>query len=469
MTNDIKIKIPSIFIPLLTSDVKDIVLKGGRAGGKSKIAYNICGIKLAQNPNSDVIIARASTSSLETSSYAEMLEVLDDLGEFGKSFRYYKKPLRIESKNKDNCVYFTGVGGSIDRTKGIKTLHPVSMLIIEEAQELRTRDEYENTLASLRRRFGNDCLVITIFNPPPSEFHWINIWAREKETDNDYLVIHSTWEDVAQFLKDREIKEILKMKKNNIDYYNYLYMGIPSGVGGAVFPMFCDENIASNNKNAHIFNNRIAAVIIGGDGSVVRDCTSFTPIFIFSNGQALVGDVFIHDPKVDGVFGSHSLVEKFVYRWFYELIRIHNLDGSFGRVPILMTIDSAATDLVQACKFFFSNRADIISVKKGTQLQMVDPLQSCFTKNILFIWDNDRYYNSIKGWKNYKTDERWNNKNPLEFQLKSLCWDKTGCHYDDTVPNDISDALTYGIYTWFTKAENIHWFTQVQKLRKDLY
>lgn len=463
----IDIKVAEIYLPLFTSDKKDFVLSGGRTGGKSKVAYQCCGITAANTPNSDIIITRVNASSLETSSYAEMQEVLTELGEFGKSFRFYKKPLRIESK--DNSFYFFGIGGGIDRTKGIKTKHPVSLLIIEEAQELRTRDEYENTLATLRRRFGINCKVITIFNPPPSEFHWINIWAKEKQQDNDYVVIHSSWLDVANFLNDRDIKEILKTKKANIDYYNFMYLGIPSGVAGAVYPMFTDANIVSIDKNQEILRNNIAAVIIGGDGSVVRDCTTFVPVFILTNGQAIVGDPFIHDPKIDGVFGSHSLVEKFVVKYFNDLVNTHGLDNAFSRTPILMTIDSAATDLIQACKFFFSNRADIIAVKKGTQLQMVDPLQSCFTKNILFIWDNDRYYSSVKGWQRYTTDTRWNNKNPLEFQIRSLVWDKTGCHYDPVVPNDISDSLTYAIFTWFTKAENIHWFTQVQKLRKDLY
>lgn len=463
------IKISKIFQQLFTTDKKDAILKGGRAGGKSKIAYILAGVRAAMKPDEDIVIARASYGSIKDSSYNEMCEVLDSITAFDNLFSYKTSPCRISRVDGGTIVYFLGVGGNKERTKGFKPLHKVGVVILEEAQELKSKEHLDQTMASLRRRFGEDCLVITIFNPPAQELHWINLWARSKQLDPDYLVIHSSWLDISPFLNDRDIKEILKIKNENKVYYDYMYMGIPSGAEGAVYPMFRKEVhlIPVNELTTRLESTRIYGCVIGADASVVRDCTCFVPIMILSNGQGLVCSPFIHDPKKDGSYGSHAIVQNFVSVWFRELINKYHLDEG-KPVPILFSVDSASPDLVKACQFFFSNRAFVRPVNKGTQLQMVDTVQSSLTKNVVMILDDGNYY-STKGWEKYTNSQEWNGIHPLAFQLSMLVWDQTGTKYDPIVPNDISDAFTYGVIAWYGNTENMYWLSTLQRLRKDYY
>jgi hypothetical protein len=44
-----------------------------------------------------------------------------------------------------------------------------------------------------------------------------------------------------------------------------------------------------------------------------------------------------------------------------------------------------------------------------------------------------------------------------------LIWNERQDNYDPIVPNDVSDAATYGAISWFKNTENIQFFN-IQKL-----
>lgn len=467
-------------MPLFSPDYLNYILKGGRDSGKTKTADILVGLTTGQNTKEDIVIARASYGSIGDSVYNEVCEVLDSIDAFEGKFDYRKSPLRIQRKNCKNgsTIYFMGVGGSTERTKGFKPKNPVGLLIIEEAQELKSKEHLDQTLASLRRRFGEHCKVIIIFNPPAQELHWINVWAKQMQNDKDWCVIHSTWEDISEFLSDRDIKEILKCKYENPDYYNYIYGGIPTGKLGAVFPMF--------RKDLHVItaqqyemareraNLRVVACVIGGDGAVNNDCTAFVAWMILNNGQAVAAPIFYHNPKEDGSFGYHQLVQDHVTRWFDDICNRFRLGTrqeillhpNMQVVPIWIRIDSAAPDLVKECQFFLSGRASVGPVKKGTIPEMVATMQSAICNDNLIIIDYGGYYDYVKN--------KWIKKetNLLAEQLSNLIWNEKQDNYDSIVPNDVSDAGTYGGIHWYGNQENIQYFNilkmknlQVRKIR----
>lgn len=463
------INVADVFEPLFKGDHLNYILEAGRDSGKTKTADILVGITTALKPNEDIVLCRASYGSIADSIYNEVCEVFDDIDCFSDQFVYRKSPLRITRKNTNATIYFMGVGGSTDRTKGFKPKHKVSLVVIEETQELKSKEHLDQTLASLRRRFGDNCKVVVIFNPPNIELDWINVWAKDCKNDPDWCVIHSTWLDIAQFLTDRDIAEIVKTKYENEDYYNYLYMGIPTGRLGKIYPMFRTDlhtipyNDRSQSKTLQDF--RIVGVIIGCDGAVTHDCTVLTPILIMSNGQCAIGKIFYHNPLENGVKGSFPLVENEITRWFKELRQENELDNPYDyirSIPIAFIVDSAATDLVQALQYYFSDRALIYAIKKGTILQMVGSVQNAIGKNIVTIYDYGGYYNY--------TQNRWiKSENLLSYQLQSLKWNDKQTGYDPIVPNDVSDSFTYGIYYYYKNTENLVWLDAIKKIRQDYY
>ena len=464
MPDSTVIQVSDVFEPLFTSDFLNFVLPGGRVSGKSKTTEILVGIHTAMKPDEDVVIARASYGSIADTVYNEAVEVLDSIPAFENEFLYRKSPLRIIRKSTNATIYFMGIGGSIDRTKGFKPKHKVGLVILEETQELRTKELLDQTMASLRRRFGDDCKVVIVFNPPAQALHWINVWKIDKEKDPDYCVIHSTYMDILPFLSDRDVKEIRKYKYENEAYYEYMYEGIPTGCLGSVYPMF--------NPKKHIITPqqfdlamakgelKILGCVIGGDGAVTHDATAFTPMLLLSNGQVAIGPIFYHNPQTDGVIGFHKLVQDNLLRWFDELCRRFHL-GTVQEMrlhpgmafkPIWFRIDSASPDLIAECRFFLSDRADIGPIKKASVFEMVSVVQSSLSNDNVVIIDYGGYYNyQINKWVQKEV-------NLLAEQLNMLIWNEQQTNYDPIVPNDVADSFTYGDFFWYTNQENIQYF-----------
>lgn len=463
------IKIAAAFKPLFLDPYENYAVGSGRVSGKSKTAYILAGVYSATKPKEDIIIARASYGSIADSSYTEMEEVISDIPQFSGQFIFRKSPLRIIRKGGGTNIYFIGANGSIDRTKGIKTKHPVGLVVIEEAQELKDKEHLDQLIASLRRRFGTDCKVVVCFNPPSIKAHWINIWYQQLQADLDWCCLHPSWEDIAEFLSDREIKEIIKCKLENRAYYDYMYGGIATGGEGLVYPMFREDLHVIPYEKRQVSKSlqdfRIVGVIIGCDGAVTRDCTAFVPRLIMSNGQSVAAKIFYHNPKTMGQKGSFPLVENEGMRWFRDLINENGLDNRNDyrtNIPMVFVVDSAATELIQALRYYFGNRADVVAIKKGTILQMVDVNQSAIGKNVCMVYDYGGYYDY--------TNNKWVScENLLKYQYESLIWNEKQTGYDPIVPNDVSDADTYGVYFYYRQTENIVWLQDVVNHRKDYY
>ena len=471
----VEIKMPLVWQPVIDAiknhTVKEIVIPTGRISGKTKNTVIVSNLLMLAFPYHDIVVTRSSYGSMADSSYSEFETAINDMPEsISSQFVFKKSPLRIERVGNSGTIYFIGSGGSNkDRTKGLHTKHPVIVAIVEETQEFRTKESYDQFMASLRRNLTDDAIVITLGNPPAIEAHWFNQMVERKKKDKDCLVVKMIWEDIVEFLTDYDIKEILKCKILEPDYYQWMYGGIPTGGLGQVYPMFRKDihlipfHQRSNSKLLKDF--RIVGVIIGCDGAVNRDSTALVPRFIMSNGQSVAGKIFYHNPQTNGVKGSFPLCENEIKRWFDELIQENNLNNPYNymaSIPIVFVVDSAATELIQALRYYFSNRATVYAIKKGTILQMVDVVQSAIGKNVVAVYDYGGYYN-------YTLNKWVTEENILAYQYRSLIWNEKQTGYDPLIPNDVTDADTYGIYFYYRQVENIIWLQDVVNRRKDYY
>ena len=193
---------------------------------------------------------------------------------------------------------------------------------------------------------------------------------------------------------------------------------------------------------------------------VNRDATSFVPIILLNNGQSVIGPIFYHNPKIDAVIGYHQLVQDHLTRWFDQLCARFHLGTrqelyehpTMRALPIWMRIDSAAPDLIQECRYFFSGRADIGPIQKHHVIEMVGVCQSAIANNNMCIIDYGGYYDYYMN--------RWVQRdvNLLAEQLNMLIWNERQDNYDPIVPNDVADAWTYGNFFWYSNQENIQYF-----------
>lgn len=461
----VKITMPLFCKQILESDKNYFLLYGGRLGGKTNNTSKIGVLTMLMYPYFDVVVARVSYGSLGDSSYAEFSAAIDELGDnISEQFIKKKSPLRIERKGNGGTVYFIGYGGSnTSRTKSIKTKHKIKIIILEETQELKNEENLQQALASFRRHFGEDVKVFILGNPYPQKVHWFSRLIEDKKYDPDWEVMNVTYLDILPFINDYDLKEIIKTKLNNPEYYRWFYLGEMTGGFGMVYPMFRREKyvITASDWEYILANSNIRPIgcMIGGDGAVNNDCTSFVPIVLLNNGQSVIGPIFNHDPKRDGVVGYHQLVQDKLIYWFEKLCGMFHLGTLtelrmhpyMKQLPIWMRIDSAAADLIAECRFFMGDRCDIAPVKKDHVPQMVSTIQSGLLNDNFIIID-------YGGTWNYTTNKFEKGSNILADQLESLIWNEKQDNYDAAIPNDTSDGFTYGGISWYKNPENIQYF-----------
>jgi len=463
------IKLPYVYKEIMDEDNSYVLLYGGRLGGKSKGTAIMAILNMLSNPYTDIIVARVSYGSMADSSFAEFESAIADFGNYKDEFTLKKSPLRIEREGDSGTIYFLGYGGAnTSRTKSIKTRHPIQTVILEETQELKSKRNLDEAMASFRRNFGRNAKVYVLGNPPPIKSHWFNEFIEEKKLDTDWTCKNVTYLDILPFINDFDLKEILKAKIQDPEYYKWFYLGEPSGGFGTCYPMFRREkSVISPNQFEQCLERglRIVGCVIGGDGAVNRDSTAFVPLILLSNGQVAVGEIFYHNPKDDAVVGYHYLVQNLLLRWLDKILRMYRLgtieDKRSGRnvLPVWMRVDNAAPDLIAECRYFFGDRIDVNPIRKPHIVEMVSVCQSAIMNENVTIIDNGKYFD-------YYQNREVKSPNVLVTQIESLIWNERQNGYDPIVPNDVCDAWTYGTYFWYSNQENIQFFNQQKLLAK---
>lgn len=461
-----KIECASVFAPIWTTKKTFIILKSGRVGGKTTVATDYVMAMNVSKKERDIIVARDSYSDLRDSLFASMQKFIQ---KHKLSVLYVVKqdPLRIKNIVNGNNIYFVGIGGADkNRTKGLDTEHPVECVLFDEMQQVKDQENYEQAMASFRRLLTPTAKVFHLFNPPRQKAHWVNVWAKLKATDPDYLTIFSSWVDMIPYLNDIDIKEILKMKEIDKDEYAWLYGGESVGGLGSVYPQFKPDKhlISFEIAQKKFYGHKIISVIIGGDNAVSRDGTCLCPIAIFDNGQCAVLDLFYHDPKTSGDKSVSELLP-YMIKWLKDLEKKYNLSDPYYTVPIAFVIDGSVIGIELAKQLSFNldaSRYDIIRYSNKNVIEMAANLKSVFARNMLYIIDYGGHYNYVL--------DRWEKRyNVLAEQVESLIWNEKENGFDPIIPNDCCDALTYGANAIFKNMFNLYYIDTAIKVRKEYY
>ena len=156
-------------------------------------------------------------------------------------------------------------------------------------------------------------------------------------------------------------------------------------------------------------------------------------------------------------------------KWFDGLIKHYGFGtleerqndpyGVHQLLPIYMRIDSAATDLIKECQYYFGDRVDVLPIKKSSIVEMVSIVQSALSNDFVYILNEGGYFNYFK-------NRFVPGKNILSNQLELLIWNEDQTKYDDKIPNDCSDAFTYGVRFWYSNIENKVFFENAIRRRQ---
>ena len=454
-------KILEVYEEVLKTPKRYTLLKSGRDAGKSKVmaqytTKNFCEFDL------DVLICRSSYGDLQKSMFKEIIAVIEEEGLL-PFIEQRTRPLKIINKLNGNKIHFEGVGGAdLSRTKGFKPDKKLSLIIFDETQQLPDQANYDQALATFRRHLDDEHgRVVTAFNPEPQNSHWMNEYYRIHEENSLYYCLHTSYKDIGKVLTDADLEAIELEAIVNPSNYKYLYLGETNGLfGGVYFTFNRSFHLLTEEETTELIKTHgIFQILIGVDGATTRDATAVIPVAILNNGQSIALEYLYHDPIKYGALDNSRLFPLIMD--FIEDIEVQ-YDLKWRRVPMHFVVDGANADLIQTLNYRLSNKYRVWSYTQKKIIQMAQIMQNAFSKNVLYIKD-------AGGIKNYVTKQFERNHHPLVTALESVIWDEKGKGFDDKVPNDTTDALTYALSFYFINPSNINFpqregfYTKIKK------
>jgi len=223
-----------------------VILKSGRDAGKSKFMAQMTFINFV-NLDADIIICRSNYGDLRKSMFSEIMAVIEEEG-FLPFIIDKAKPLKIINKLNGNIIHFEGIGGAdLSRSKGLKPMKKVSLIIIDEMQQLPEQANLDQAIATFRRHLDDDnSMIILAYNPERQNAHWANEYYRMRENNDRYLCLYTSYKDIAKILTKKDLEDIELEKITNPSNYDWLYLGITKGLFGTVYSTF--------NRDTHLIS-----------------------------------------------------------------------------------------------------------------------------------------------------------------------------------------------------------------------
>lgn len=443
---------------------KRIVMYSPRISGKSKGVAQYLVYCCRKYPGRDMVVARANYNALGDSLLQEILEVQEDIG-FGGFFMEHKSPIYLTSIF-GNRILFKGIGGAdTSRTRGIKSVKKnnqekggnFALVFIDEAQQLKDELNLKHALATFMRNMDTtiDSKIIIAGNPEQPKGHWWNTYCRKMRGAEQYEFIDATYQDIEKFLPQDTLEDIEIERQMNPAQYKFMYLGSLDDLMGGAYGQFKKEKhfITEEQTNAIFPGERIVYVLFGTDGAIAHDATCICPIAILSSGRAVVLERFFYDPVASGQVLSNMQL--------FELIRpyLKALEDKyqFARhyCEKIFIVDCAAADLIAQLRYDLDDTYIIKSYTNKSIIRNNNVVNNAFAKNVLYIKD----FNGQYLWHNGMVMK----EDPLVVQLESVVW--KNYKLDPDIPNDCTDALTYGVNYYFENPDNLS-FPERQKAYK---
>ena len=223
-----KLVINSKYSSIATSDARYFLVTGGRGSGKSFSINTMLSLLMLED-NRTILFLRKTLTSAHLSIIPEFKEKLDILG-LSNLFDITKT--EITNKINGSAIYFRGIQtSSNDNTANLKSINNVSILVIDEAEELTDEMIFDRIDLSVRQK-GVSNKVIIILNPATKE-HWIykrffeevGVNGGFNGRKNNVEYIHTTYLDNKENLDDSFLDQIDRVKERSPEKYHHQILG----------------------------------------------------------------------------------------------------------------------------------------------------------------------------------------------------------------------------------------------------
>lgn len=463
----------SKFLPVLNDDTVQIklgkntyILVSGRVGGKTITLEQKILINCLQYSKLDIMVLRANSSALKDSVLLEFKKMLVKTLpiELYSKFKFKETPPMIIDCPFGNQIRFGGVGlgskSGSNQSRGKTAEKQLSLIVVEETQEIfqgtGSADLLNHAMATYMRLLDDNVgKVIYAGNRDRNRLGKFNQWVDSMSKDPMVTVVESNYKDIEHFLNRATLQLIAREFELNPNNAKYMYLGEPVGDGDLVYGAFTesvhvmpkrdrdvDDDIfidpRTNKKikiDADFCLTNVERVYIGVDGSNSRDMTVLIPIFHLKDRTLLVkcGDIFQHNPKINGIIRNNDLARKYIREWLYKLISKY----SFQYTEKIFVVDGHNIDLIEQLNFEFSGYCRVVKFTRKDLVETSEKVNNALTDKLLMF-----------------TEESWieivshAEIPPVELfrELTTVCWREDDVtKFNESIPNDRTDGIRYPV------------------------
>ncbi len=397
---DIQKNVNPHFKPVWLSKKPYNVLKGGRNSFKSSvIALKLVMMLLLQiksKHKANVVVIRKVGNTIRDSVYLKIQWALRLFG-VQESFKMTVAPFKITHKGTGSSFYFYGQ----DDFQKLKSNDIGNIIAVwyEEAAEFGSAEDFDQTNVTFMRQKSPHVDLVQFFwsyNPPRNPYSWINEWAEELKDNPDYLVHDSSYlNDDLGFVTEQMLADIERIKENDYDYYRYIYLGEPVGLGTNVYNMDLFHRLDSIPET-----ERVIGQLFASDTGHQQSATTCLHAVLTSANKLYLVDTYYYSPAGKVRKKAPSVLSKELYEF------VNAQAKKFAGVPVLqMTIDSAEGALRNQYFEDYGERWHPVAKKK--KIVMTEYVQSLLADGRFFYLpteNNLKYF--IEEHKRYQWDEK---------------------------------------------------------------
>lgn len=447
------LRIPDVYKEIFLNNYRYFILSSGRISGKTSILVALWWTCVNKYSDRDIVILQATATEIKDSIINEIEKFLSnsgfDVGESPTNDYYIPKAKdRIEIKGKKGGTYFYPITDSKggQRSRGINTKNKLSLVLYEEAQKNKDGNVVEQSVITFIRQLDKEAKMVIVGNNE-TQGHWFVDFVKEKRQDKEWCYIYANCYNIWKLLNEQTRNYVDNYKKVNYTEFRRIFLGdINANTCDVVFPQF--ERKKNYKKAFEIAEQYIKMVIVGVDHATSNDTFAVVPIAILEDGTTQTLEVFYDDPKET----QRTLAPTEQCDMLDEFLKF--LDDKYGfaynKVRVIISCDGAATPFINQLKHTKKTSENKEMWKnitiKGFTLKKKDKnlgiIKNAFAYNVLTILnEGPRMFN------------RQINKHRLVCEIEKQRY-KNG-KLDENIPNDLCDALEYGLVPYYTNCYNL--------------
>jgi len=369
------------------------ILSGGRSSMKSSNISLKLVVDFLDDDDGNVVCLRKVGKYLSTSVYEQIKWAIYML-KVENEFIFGKAPLKITHKKTNTAFYFYGVDDPIKLKSATIAKGYVMALWFEELAEfdgVEDIDIVEDTF--IRQDLGDKQVkVYYSYNPPRNPYAWVNEWKESKVNDPDFFIHHSTYlQDEKGFLSGQLLRKIENYKKNDHDYWRWMYKGEIIGLGDMVYNMnhFHPLDELPDDDDILLIDT---ATDTGHQVSATVHCA----FALTKKRNVILLDTWYYSPENKSVKKAPSDLSKDFFEWITKIRETY-------KKPIdRMTVDSAEGALRNQVFKDYSIRLHPIPKKK--KVDMIDNVHDLLAQGRFFYLDTENNKIFIEEHRKYQWD-----------------------------------------------------------------